>query len=200
MFKLRKNLPFVSKVVLVCITIFAFVSIISVVFYFAGYPLFYLNTTESAPLGIYLSCPFDKNYKYNDFVIVKLGKDYGKLKKGELLLKRVKGLPKDVFVREQGKLIIHGEEFPVVETNLLPQLQLGNYLVHDGEYLLLNNRDNSFDGRYIGTMKETDIIQKVILIFNREEFWKKERRFHDLLADKLPFLREKNTSKSDSDK
>ena len=200
MFKLRKNLPFVSKVVLVCITIFAFVSIISVVFYFAGYPLFYLNTTESAPLGIYLSCPFDKDYKYNDFVIVKLDKDYGKLKKGELLLKRVKGLPKDVYVREQGKLIVREEEFPVVETNLLPQLQLGNYLVHDGEYLLLNNRDNSFDGRYIGTMKETDIVQKVILIFNREEFWKKERRFHDLLADKLPFLREKNTSKSDSDK
>ena len=199
-YKLRKDLPLYIKVIMGSIFTFIIFAIVSVTLYFAGYPLFYLNTTKSAPLGIYLSCPFDKDYKYNDFVIVKLDKDYGKLKKGELLLKRVKGLPKDVYVREQGKLVVRGEEFPIVESNLLPQLNKGNYFVHEGEILLLNNRDNSFDGRYIGAMKKSDIVQKVILIFNREEFWKKERRFHDLLADKLPFLREKDTSKSDGDK
>ena len=199
-YKLRKDLPLYIKVIMGSIFTFIIFAIVSVTLYFAGYPLFYLNVSDSAPLGVYVSCPFDKEFKYNDYVIVRLDRDYGNLKKGQLLLKKVKGLPEDTYIREEGKFLVRGEEFPVVETNLLPQLQVGNYFVHEGEILLLNNRDNSFDGRYIGTMKKSDIVQKVILIFNREEFWKVERRFHDLLADKLPFLREKNTSKSDSDK
>ena len=40
----------------------------------------------------------------------------------------------------------------------------------DDEYLLLSKVRNSFDGRYIGTIKRKDIIYKAELFL---EFWKK---------------------------
>lgn len=159
--------------------------------YHMGYPLLYLNMTESATKGVYVANPFG-GYGYGDYVIVSSPGDFNLLKKGTLLLKQVRGLPGDIYVRAENRLEINGRLYPVKETERLPQIPKGVYRIAEDSYLLLNDMENSFDGRYIGPVEKKYFRQKVFLLFNREAFWEWEREVYNVLSEVFPFLKEYN--------
>ena len=162
--------------------------------YFMGRPVFYYNTTLSSPLGLYMINPFG-DVQYNSYVIVRLNKTYGSLKEGSLMVKQVKGFPGYEYTRKPGVLLLNGKEYPVIESKGLPQIKEGSYTVPEGTLFLLNDRDNSFDGRYYGPTKRSDVVQKVCLVFNVEDFRKKESKIYTTLSEYFPSLKKKESDK-----
>lgn len=124
--------------------------------------LFFENCTSSAPQGIYVKA-FGR-IAYDDYVVVALDRDVAALKKGYLLLKRVKGFPGDVYIVGNGWLDIRGQSFPVKRVDGLPHLAKGSYIVPKGKYLLLNEAEDSFDSRYLGPMSQEQVRSKVMML------------------------------------
>lgn len=149
-------------------------------FYMAGYPLLYYNNTESTTKGFYF-IDIKPGYQYGDFVIVEYKEGYGALPAGSLLLKQIKGLPGDTYIRRDGELEVQGRRYPVVENPKLPQIAKGTHVVPEGKMLVLNDRVGSFDGRYIGPMDIGNIRRKVFLVFNSEAFHGHERALYEYL-------------------
>ena len=170
----------VVEVLKVLLFLVATVMLILSAFYVAGYPLLYFNNSQSATLGFYF-IDMTPGYKYNDFVIVEYEKGHGELAPGSLLLKQIKGLPGDTYIRRDGELEVHGKRYPVVENPKLPQIPKGTYSILPDEMMLLNDKIGSFDGRYIGPIKTNKIRRKVFLIFNSEAFRNKERVLYEYL-------------------
>ena len=124
--------------------------------------LFFENRTSSAPQGIYVRC-FGK-VGYDDYVVVALDKDVAALKKGNLLLKRAKGFPGDIYVVNEKSLGIRGQVFRIQQVPGLPRLNRGSYMVLEKEIFLLNDSENSFDSRYLGPVKQDSIRAKVTML------------------------------------
>ena len=124
--------------------------------------LFFENRTSSAPQGIYVRC-FGK-VGYDDYVVVALDKDVAALKKGNLLLKRAKGFPGDIYVVNEKSLGIRGQSFALQHMKGLPVMKQGAYIVPKGQFLLLNDMDNSFDSRYLGPMGQKQVRAKVRML------------------------------------
>lgn len=84
---------------------------------------------------------------------------------GDVVVKRVVGLPGEDVAMIEGILYIDGREY--VETYLSDELHEYKQEVHrvqlaDGEYYLLgDNRDNSTDSRFIGPVTTDDVIGTV---------------------------------------
>ena len=190
--KMRKDTP-IFKCVFFSLWLVILVLVGS---FYLGHPIFYYNSTFSAPVGLYMMNPFGE-IKYNDYLIVRTDKDYGDFKAGSLMLKSVKGFPGYKYVRKKGALELNGKDYFVLEDNRLPQIPEGSYVVPEGTLFLLNDRYNSFDCRYIGPTKVQNIVQKVFLVFNVEEFRKKEHKAHDKLAEYFPVLKKMEKDKED---
>lgn len=133
--------------------------------------IFYINHTDSAPKGIYC-VSLNQTLHYGDSVIVSLPVDVPSLhvQKGFLLLKTVKGFPGDRYQVFNDELEIRGETYKIFKQRGLPQLELGEKLVPEDSFLLLNDMDFSFDSRYLGPMERQLIVTKVNLLVPYEPF------------------------------
>lgn len=127
--------------------------------------MFYVNHTASAPRGLYLALPVEPSY--GDYVNVSCPEDVPPLaEKGELLLKRLRGLPGDVYVVNDDALFLNGEYYPLFRAKYLPMLPKGTYTVPDGYYFLLNDHPRSFDSRYLGPIAREQVHSKMILLLD----------------------------------
>lgn len=167
---------------------FASVSILLAVFQTAGKTPVYVNRTLSAPCGVYLIQPFG-DIGYGDYVIAYLPETVGRLRKGTLLLKKVQGLPGDVYTKDGNGVTVKNKFFPTKATDKLPQLKEGTYTVPDGKVLLINDAKNSFDGRYLGPVERTTVLQKVVLVLDFAPLKRFERGVYDTIGSLFPSLK-----------
>lgn len=175
----NKKKPIPKKYFKIAFSLLGFVIFVLLGSYKIGYPVFYLNTSLSAPLGLYMANPFG-SYGYGDYVIMSSPRDFHDVKRGSLFLKQVRGLPGDIFVRGEKRLEINGEIYPLFEDSRLPQITRGVYCIAEDSYILLNDTENSFDSRYFGPVEKKYVRQKVVLVFDRQKFWKWEKSVHDV--------------------
>src|ERR1035437_9727729 len=103
-------------------------------------------------------------------------------KDGTRLVKRVIGLPGDTVELRNDQLVINGQ--PVDYTTLEPKIPeqlsgpertFGPVQVSDGHYFMMgDNRDNSFDSRYFGTVDRGQIVGRatsVVLSLDKSNYW-----------------------------
>ena len=129
--------------------------------------VFYTTNTKSADRGIYMWIPSFSITKGN-MMAVALPRDYGKLKKGFILLKIVRGIPGDTFVVTDDYLKVDDTEYPLMKNPALPKLSKGTHKIPEGKYLMLNDVHDSFDGRYIGLIEQKNIQKRVVMFLNFE--------------------------------
>lgn len=96
------------------------------------------------------------NIDYGDIVVL------DEEKEGEIIIKRIIGMPGDTVSIKDNTVYVNGEEleedYAYGETSDYEEITLG-----DDEYFILgDNRPISKDSRYFGPVKEDEIIGKVI--------------------------------------
>lgn len=125
----------------------------------------FVNQTSSAPEGVYIRT-WSTEYSYGDYVIIQLAEDIPALhaKKGLFLLKRIAGMPGDTYCVYDDRLELNGIIYPIYRKVGLPSLSSGADKVDNDCYFLLNEKQDSFDSRYFGEIKKSDIVCKVRLL------------------------------------
>lgn len=124
----------------------------------------YLNKTVSMPQGLYIKVR-KNNFSMGDIIVFKLKN------KQTLLLKHIAGMSGDTFCLDFEK-VLWVNNLPLAKQNIQkyytekPQQEWCNTLNSD-EFLVLGEHQNSYDSRYFGPIKTTDIITQVepFLIF-----------------------------------
>ena len=161
--KQRKSKIFVLSVI-------SLILIGSVLHFVCG-KLLYCNMTNSAVRGLYAAAP-NQNLTRGDYVIVRLPEGIESLHvdAGFRLLKRVRGFPGESYTVDEEYLRTHDDSYRIYHKDGLPQLKTGAYIVPSGTLLLLNDTDDSFDSRYLGTIEESQIDKKVFLLLSYEPF------------------------------
>ena len=96
------------------------------------------------------------NIDYGDIIVL------DEEKEGEIIIKRIIGMPKDTVSIKDNTVYVNDEEleedYAYGETSDYEEITLG-----DDEYFILgDNRPISKDSRYFGPVKEDEIIGKVI--------------------------------------
>ena len=96
------------------------------------------------------------NIDYGDIVVL------DEEKEGEIIIKRIIGMPKDTVSIKDNTVYVNDEEleedYAYGETSDYEEITLG-----DDEYFILgDNRPISKDSRYFGPVKEDEIIGKII--------------------------------------
>ena len=96
------------------------------------------------------------NIDYGDIVVL------DEEKEGEIIIKRIIGMPGDTVSIKDNTVYVNGEEleedYAYGETSDYEEITLG-----DDEYFILgDNRPISKDSRYFGPVKEDEIIGKII--------------------------------------
>ena len=132
---------------------------------------FVLNISSSIPIGIY---KMDKNidFKRGDIVTFST-KNYSDILnysgsiKNITFSKYIAGISGDYIRIENNKIYINNKEkgniFKVDGlNNKLPQLKEKKYIVKVDEVFVLGTNDKSFDSRYYGCIKKSDVIYKLV--------------------------------------
>lgn len=135
--------------------------------------IIYLNLTDSVPRGVYMRVPKNKIMR-GDYIIYEPTEKIQKImvangwsKGKEKFLKIVVGIRGDKY--EIGEnFIVNGKNIGRVFAkdsagHELPKIY-GKYKVEEGEILPAGTNVKSFDGRYTGTIKESEIEAKVVPI------------------------------------
>ena len=138
--------------------------------------IFYINTTKSAPLGVYIAA-LDQRLYTGDYVVMDVPEEmkpylYGRgwaMERENKLLKQIAGLATDSYKIEDNRITINRKTafiHTVDHENLpLPKPENGNYIIPVGKFMPVSlDRDNSFDARYTGPVEESLITKKVIPI------------------------------------
>ena len=161
----RKSKIFVLSVI--------FLTLIGSVLYLVCGKLLYCNMTNSAVRGLYAAAP-NQSLARGDYVIVRLPEGIESLHvdAGFRLLKRVRGFPGESYTVDEEYLRTHDDSYRIYHKDGLPQLEAGTYTIPDGTLLLLNDTDDSFDSRYLGTIESSQIDKKVFLLLSYEPFLK----------------------------
>ena len=138
-------------------------------------PLFLWNVSASAPRGLYRVFPGGK-IRRGDSVIAALAEPYrtlaarrGYLPRGVPLVKRVAAIPGDRICAAGAAIGIDGKVAAVrraldARGRRLPAWT-GCADLRAGQYLLLGESSWSFDGRYIGPTRATDIVGRAVLLW-----------------------------------
>ena len=147
--------------------------VIGSVLHFVCGKLLYCNMTNSAVRGLYAAAP-NQSLARGDYVIVRLPEGIESLHvdAGFRLLKRVRGFPGESYTVDEEYLRTHGGSYRIYHKDGLPQLEAGTYTIPDETLLLLNDTDDSFDSRYLGTIELSQIDKKVFLLLSYEPFLK----------------------------
>lgn len=141
--------------------------------------VFYLNTTDSLPVGLYMKIP-GKDYRRGDFIIYEpdektktLMRQYGWDDGTHTFLKIVEGIAGDTYAVDETTLIFTVNDkyvgrVYVTDTagHYLPQLR-GKFTVEEGRILPIAYNSCSFDGRYMGTISINQIKSKVMPILTK---------------------------------
>ena len=161
----RKSKIFVLSVI--------FLTLIGSVLHLVCGKLLYCNMTNSAVRGLYAAAP-NQSLARGDYVIVRLPEGIESLHvdAGFRLLKRVRGFPGESYTVDEEYLRTHDDRYRIYHKDGLPQLEAGTYTIPDGTLLLLNDTDDSFDSRYLGTIESSQIDKKVFLLLSYEPFLK----------------------------
>ena len=161
----RKSKIFVLSVI--------FLTLIGSVLHLVCGKLLYCNMTNSAVRGLYAAAP-NQSLARGDYVIVRLPEGIESLHvdAGFRLLKRVRGFPGESYTVDEEYLRTHDDSYRIYHKEGLPQLEAGTYTIPDGTLLLLNDTDDSFDSRYLGTIESSQIDKKVFLLLSYEPFLK----------------------------
>ena len=161
----RKSKIFVLSVI--------FLTLIGSVLHLVCGKLLYCNMTNSAVRGLYAAAP-NQSLARGDYVIVRLPEGIESLHvdAGFRLLKRVRGFPGESYTVDEEYLRTHDDSYRIYHKDGLPQLEEGTYTIPDGTLLLLNDTDDSFDSRYLGTIESSQIDKKVFLLLSYEPFLK----------------------------
>ena len=148
-----------------------FLTLIGSVLHLVCGKLLYCNMTNSAVRGLYAAAP-NQNLARGDYVIVRLPEGIESLHvdAGFRLLKRVRGFPGESYTVDEEYLRTQDDSYRIYHKDGLPQLKTGAYIVPSGTLLLLNDTDDSFDSRYLGTIEESQIDKKVFLLLSYEPF------------------------------
>ena len=147
---------------------------ITAVFFHGLSYLFFLNITDSLPLGLYLRIP-GGDYQKGDYIVYepseevrRMVADYGWGDGNHVFLKQIGAVAGEHYA-------VHGEppEFTIEGTvrgrvfdsdtqgHPLPKLR-GEFIVPEGHVLPVATNPRSFDGRYTGTIPVGCIKAKVI--------------------------------------
>lgn len=162
---------------------------------FLGYAIIILAAVISATLiRIFILEPFivptpsmEPNLRVGDKVIInKMAYKFGTVKRGDIvafhspleqkdLVKRVIAVEGDeITLTSEGEIFISGEK---ISESYLPANQNIFYInqtivVGEGEVFVMgDNRNNSFDSRFFGTIAEDDIFGKFVLIYWPPSSW-----------------------------
>ncbi len=148
-----------------------------------SFKLLYINTSNSLPQGLYLNLPVFE-LKKNDLVLICLNEEMAKfakernyIKKGDCPLntaplgKKITGIFNDKVIFKKDFILVNNIKIknskPLLKDSLgrnLPKI-LGEILIKKGEYLLLNEVNDSFDSRYFGTISTSNIKGKLLPVF-----------------------------------
>lgn len=134
--------------------------------------MLYSNNTLSAPRGLYIVA-LNQKMHYGDYVVVKLPIDVSALhaSKGINLLKKVQGFAGDAYTVNTDSISIAGKSYPIYHKSGLPELELGEYVIPEGEMFFLNDADDSFDSRYLGSISSGNVVKKVSLLVPYQPFY-----------------------------
>lgn len=136
--------------------------------------VFYLNTTPSLPVGLYLRVPAI-HLEDGDAVVyrpsestMQLAKDRDWIPSDEMFIKEVGALqhetysinPDNLQFLANGKYI--GQVSPIDHLGRMMPVLRGDFEVPDDEFLPVANNPSSFDGRYTGPVPTKNIEAKVI--------------------------------------
>lgn len=162
---------------------------------FLGYAIIILAAIISATLiRIFIIEPFivptpsmEPNLRVGDKVIInKMAYKFGTVERGDIvafhspleqkdLVKRVIAVEGDeITLTSEGEIFISGEK---ISESYLPANQNIFYInqtivVGEGEVFVMgDNRNNSFDSRFFGTIAEDDIFGKFVLIYWPPSSW-----------------------------
>ena len=132
--------------------------------------IIYLNTTSSAPRGIYLAVPGELSY--GDYAIVRCPQAIPTIHipEGYLMLKKAAAFPGDTYEIKNSKLAANGKIYTIYHLDYLPQLQVGKQSVPEGTILFLNDPPDSLDSRYFGPISIQRVETKVIFLFPYDIF------------------------------
>ncbi len=132
---------------------------------------FVINISSSIPIGIY---KVDKStdFKRGDIITFST-KNYSDILnysgsiKNITFSKYVAGISGDYIRIENNKIYINDKEKGnIFKTdglnNNLPQLKEKEYIVKEDEIFVLGTNDKSFDSRYYGCIKKSDVIYKLV--------------------------------------
>ena len=135
-----------------------------------------INPSKSLPRGIYKLYP-PQNIKKGDIVVFKISDDLQKyMKQRGYILSSVNTLMKKVAAFSDDKIEIKNNEIYINNTSWgkiyeydskkrsLNKLT-NNMILKKDEFLPLSYEDKSFDGRYFGPIKTSDILSKSEIIF-----------------------------------
>lgn len=138
-------------------------------------PKFYLNASPSAPRGVYILSS-ETRYERGDLVVAalppaaaSLAARRGYLASGIPVLKRVSGLKGDSVCRDGLLIHVNGRISATAKVadargRSLP-LWNGCLRLGEDDVFLLGDHPDSFDGRYFGLLKRTQIIGKAARIW-----------------------------------
>ena len=141
---------------------------------------FVLNISSSIPIGIY---KVDKStdFKRGDIVTFSTKRykdilDYPGSIKNITFSKYIAGISGDYIRIENNKIYVNNKEkgniFKVDGlNNRLPQLKEKEYIVKEDEVFVLGTNDKSFDSRYYGCIKKSDVIYKLVPLIIWEDIW-----------------------------
>ncbi len=135
--------------------------------------LFIYNYSASFPVGWYVILP-EKDYRMGDLVIFDLPEDARKLalerrwiKENDVLLKRIGAVENMKYEVTRGRqFVVNGKLIGCAQPvdsawRKMPRHE-GKYTVPKGEFLPVSDAENSYDGRYYGTVPIANIRCKVL--------------------------------------
>lgn len=153
---------------------FIFVSILILASIFTACfgKIFYLNTSSSAPEGIYIAS-INQKMQPNDYAIVSLPVEVPKLHKkaGYPMVKKVAGLQGEHYTVYDEGILFKNRLYKTFDIQDFPKLLVGTYTIPENTILFLNDPDISFDSRYLGPINKKYVQKKVSLLLPFEPFY-----------------------------